>query len=270
MKSKKIICIIISALLLLVLLPLVIDWLIIGNKIPSNISSSDWVGFFGDYIGAIIGAIVSLAGIAITIRYTNSQNKKDRELQVRPYCSIKFIQDANLIGTNKILAELPIGCGSNYDNDEKPTTGIIYIKNIGLGPAVEFEFDVDELDDGREHYPVLLTRNTQTSSRATNLLQVGEEGAFPIYIWFNFDQITQNDFEVIEGLGETVKQSILNRYKSYDIVISMKYSDLYQNQYKQTIIIGVSIGAEYNTKNKAGTFIANFHLKETTIPQKTS
>lgn len=270
MKNKKVISLIVISLLFVFAIPLIIDWIIIGNDIQSNISNSDWVGFLGDYIGAIIGAVVSLVGIAITIRYTNSQNKKDRELQVRPYCSIKFIQDANLIGTNKVLAELPIGCGSNDDNDEKPTTGIIYIKNIGLGPAVEFEFDVDELDDGREHYPVLLTRNTQTVSRATNLLQAGEEGAFPIYIWFNFDPITQDDFEVIEGFGETLKFSLLKKYKSYDIKIYIKYSDLYQNQYQQTIIIGVSIGSEYNTKDKTGTFVADLNLKETTIPEKIS
>lgn len=62
------------------LLPLAIDWFIIGNSFPSNISNSDWVSFFGGYIGALIGAVVSLIGIIITIRYTNEQNKKDREL----------------------------------------------------------------------------------------------------------------------------------------------------------------------------------------------
>lgn len=81
--------------------PLVIDWLIIGNSFPSNVSNSDWVGFLGGYIGAIIGAVVSLIGIIITIRYTNEQNKMDRELQVRPYCSIRYVHDNKLVGTKK-------------------------------------------------------------------------------------------------------------------------------------------------------------------------
>ena len=83
MKKKTIFITILISLILIIGLPLAIDWLIIGSKFPSNIENSDWVGFFGGYIGALIGAIVSLAGIIITIRYTNEQNKKDRELQVK-------------------------------------------------------------------------------------------------------------------------------------------------------------------------------------------
>lgn len=80
MKVKKVFIILIVSLICIIMLPLAIDWLIIGNEFPSNIDNSDWVGFFGDYIGAIIGAVVSLIGIIITIRYTNEQNKRDREL----------------------------------------------------------------------------------------------------------------------------------------------------------------------------------------------
>ena len=37
--------------------PLIIDRLIIGNTVYSNISNSDWVSFLGSYIGAILGGI---------------------------------------------------------------------------------------------------------------------------------------------------------------------------------------------------------------------
>ena len=181
MKKKTIFITILISLILIIGLPLAIDWLIIGSKFPSNIENSDWVGFFGGYIGALIGAIVSLAGIIITIRYTNEQNKKDRELQVKPYCAMRYVHDDRLVGTNKIIAELPIGCEPKENNGPKYTS-IIYIKNIGLGPAVEFDFDVDEIDDGREHYLVLMQQNADTSNRSVDLLQPGEEAAFPIYI----------------------------------------------------------------------------------------
>lgn len=125
MKKKTIFIAALISIILIVGLPLAIDWLIIGNKFPSNIENSDWVGFFGGYIGSIIGAVVSLLGIIITIRYTNEQNKKDRELQVRPYCAIRYVHDNKLRGTNKIIAELPIGCEPEENNGVEYTS-IIY------------------------------------------------------------------------------------------------------------------------------------------------
>ena len=86
-----------------IILPLAIDWLIIGNSFPSNIANSDWVGFLGGYIGAIIGAVVSLVGIIITIRYTTEQNKEDRELQIRPYCTVRYVATPKTISTKKEL-----------------------------------------------------------------------------------------------------------------------------------------------------------------------
>ena len=96
--------------ILIVAVPVIIDWLIIGSDIPSNISNSEWVNFLGSYIGAVLGAMVSLAGIIITIRYTNEQNRIDRELQVRPYCSIRYVHESKIVGTDKELASILLGC----------------------------------------------------------------------------------------------------------------------------------------------------------------
>ena len=138
MKTKVILGIIVF-IVILALIPFVMDWIIIGSNFPSNINNSDWVGFLGSYIGAVLGALVSLAGIIITIKYTNEQNKLDRELQIRPYCSIRYVHDSKLVGTNKILGALPIECEPSKNNGPKHVS-ILYIKNIGLGPAIEFEF----------------------------------------------------------------------------------------------------------------------------------
>lgn len=109
MKTKVILGIIVF-IVILALIPFVMDWIIIGSNFPSNINNSDWVGFLGSYIGAVLGVLVSLVGIIITIKYTNEQNKLDRELQIRPYCSIRYVHDSKLVGTNKILGALPIEC----------------------------------------------------------------------------------------------------------------------------------------------------------------
>ena len=39
--------------------PIGIDKLIIGNSFPSNISNTEWVGFLGSYIGALIGGLLN-------------------------------------------------------------------------------------------------------------------------------------------------------------------------------------------------------------------
>lgn len=83
--------------------------------------------FLGSYIGAIIGALVSLIGIAATIKYTNEQNRIDRELQVRPYCTIRHVHDDKLVGTNRIIGSIPIGC-EPQENNGPCYTSILYVK----------------------------------------------------------------------------------------------------------------------------------------------
>ena len=268
--NKKIIFIIFVSLLVVILLPITIDWLIIGNNFPSNISNSDWVGFFGGYVGALLGAVVSLFGIIATIKYTNEQNKIDRELQVRPYCSIRYVHDDKIVGTNKVLAELPIGCEPE-ENDGPVCVNILYIKNIGLGPAIEFKFSLDDIDDGRKHYPILMQQNAEISNCYVNLLQVGEEAALPIYIYFNFDPIEEKDFI---DLGEqepfrfVIKPEIVGKYKNFEMVIHIKYSDMYQNQYSQKVTLYSNMHVSYDSDNKKGEHLCDINLKEITIPQK--
>ena len=118
---KKYGWIIIGSAIAVIVLPLAIDWFIIGNSFPSNISNSDWVGFIGGYVGAIIGAVVSLTGIVITIRYTNEQNREDRELQVRPYCSIRYVSNPNPKSVRKVktLDCFMLGCEPRENNSPR-------------------------------------------------------------------------------------------------------------------------------------------------------
>lgn len=269
-RKSQITVIITLSIIVILGLPIAIDWLIIGNNIPSNIANSDWVGFFGGYIGALIGALVSLVGIIITIRYTNEQNKKDRELQIRPYCSIRHVHEERLIGTNKIISELPIGCQPQENNGPRYVS-ILYLKNIGLGPAVEFKFNVDEIDDGREHYPILMQRNSDTSNRFVNLLQPGEEAALPIYIYFNFDPIREENFiELDESdlFKYTLKHEVMQKYKNFHIVIHVKYYDMYQNQYYQKITLSSNMRVEGKINEKQANHLCDINLKDVTTPIK--
>lgn len=270
LKNKKIIIILIITITLVIAFPLVIDWLIIGNSFPSNVSNSDWVGFLGGYIGAIIGAVVSLIGIIITIRYTSEQNKIDRELQVRPYCSIRYVQDNKLVGTKKILGTLPIGCEPKSNNGPGYES-IVYIKNIGLGPAIEFSFEVDEIDDGREHYLILMQRTPDYINNAVNLLQPGEEAAIPIIIYFNFDPVKAEDIEIhdeLDGLFKySIKPSVMSKYKNIDIVLTIKYCDMFKNEFSQKVILCSNMHMEI-TKDGKASHLCDINLKETTLSEK--
>lgn len=270
MKKKILICGVIL-LLLIVVLPLAIDWIVIGNNFPSNIGNSEWVGFLGAYIGALIGAAVSLAGIVITIRYTNDQNDKNRELQVRPYCTFRYVHDNKLVGTNKIIAELPIGCEPKENNGPRYTS-ILYIKNIGLGPAVEFDFSVDEILDDRQHYLIFMQQNEDVSNRRVNHLAPGDEAAFPIYFYFNFDKISANDFfdydEDTKMRGYGVKYEIMQKYKNFDVVIHMKYYDMFNNQYYQKITLSSNMYISEKPGEKKAEHKCDIYLKEITAPVK--
>lgn len=270
MKKKYIVLIIGISVAIVFTIPIIIDWLIIGNSITSNVSNSDWVGFLGGYIGSLIGSAVSLIGIIITIRYTSEQNKKDRELQIRPYCSIRYVHDDHIFGTDKIIGQLPIGCEPQENNGPR-YTGIIYIKNIGLGPAVEFNFNMDKIDDGRKHYQILMQRNSETANHATNLLQPGEEAALPLYIFFNFDPITEDDFyETDEDslCKYAVKANISWKYKNFDIIIHVKYHDMYQNTYYQKISLcsNMYVGGDFD--HKKASYQCDIKLKEITVPKR--
>lgn len=269
MKKKTLIIIILLFVVLIICIPIIIDWVIIGNNIPSNINNSDWVGFLGGYSGALIGGVISFIGIVLTIRYTNEQNRIHRELQVKPYCSIRHVHDDKLVGTNKLLFELTIGCEPS--NNQGPRyTSILYIKNIGLGPAIEFNFKVDEIDDGREHYPVFTCKNAYTSNHSVNLLQPNDEAALPIYIWFNFDRIEESDIEEYKD-GDMavrhVKQAIMNKYKDFNIILHMEYKDMFMNQYYQKITLTSTMSISYKTDIREAEHNCNLYLKEITNPK---
>ena len=52
--------------------PLLLDCLVFGNSIPSNISNEAWTGFLGSYIGGLC----TMAAVFITIKYYKDSDKK--------------------------------------------------------------------------------------------------------------------------------------------------------------------------------------------------
>ena len=58
--------------------PLFLEFFIFRNNFPSELYNDEWASFLGSFLGGLI----SLVGIYLTIRYTQEENKKEREYKI--------------------------------------------------------------------------------------------------------------------------------------------------------------------------------------------
>lgn len=244
MPKQTIFIVAIAALATACLLPVVLDIFVFGNDIPSNISNGEWASFLGGYIGAIVGAAISLIGICATIVHTKNENKKDRELQVRPHLQFKFQPREEYSQTRMVVGRLMYDCkpidieGIGWDKDGG-AYGLVLIKNVGMGPAINFKLSNGPIDDEREHSIVLAC----TADRAcdVNSLSPGEEGSIPIAIRCNFDLIPK-DAILGEEPYKGVHPSYMQKYKSHDIALRIAYEDILGHRFAHKVNLFVQIG----------------------------
>lgn len=265
--QKKFWFFIVSSIIVVVALPLIMDWLIIGNSFPSNISNSDWVGFFGGYIGALIGSIISLLGILWTIKFTREQNRADRELQIRPYLDIRYVPSTNkLVGKASWLGYVMI---NEYNNNEaelqETERGLLYLKNIGNGPATNINVDVLVENIKVEYRAKFNNQNTQVTS---NSVQHGEEGVLSFMILS--DSIAPSKDDLI--WDEDNRFADWNHVKfqmpsGYDIRIVLYYNDLLGNAFAQELKFKATYEMGYD-KEKGGKYHCSLHLAEIGVPEK--
>lgn len=71
---KRIIIVSTSILLVAIFVPIFIDRVIIASSIQSNITNEQWVGFLGNYTGAILGGIITMYALIETLLYNNNMN----------------------------------------------------------------------------------------------------------------------------------------------------------------------------------------------------
>ena len=150
MKSWIIFSLIILSILLVFGIPMIVDWLIIANDIPSNISNSDWVDFLGGYIGAIIGGIVSLIGIGVTIKFTKQQIalsqgqfSEQNRLNNQPILDFEISNILDVEDDETIV----MNCEYTLNNNDTFQKAVIefQVYNIGLGAALDIKYGI-ELD----------------------------------------------------------------------------------------------------------------------------
>ena len=263
-KSAKLILVIL-AIILLVIVPLCLDWLVIGNSFPSNVEDSDWIGFFGGYFGALIGAFASLGGVMLTIRFTREQSENDARLQVRPYCSFQYYNHAVRKESDQLIGHLAYGCEPK-ENENTHYSGVLYIKNVGMGPALDFQYSCSEINDSRKHFAVILQSNPEIESKKVNHLLPGEKAAFTFDILFNFDSIAEEDcFEIEREDGSTFPVYSLNpfkKYPSFEFTIRCLYNDIYNTVYYNDLKFYCQISISSNQ------YIVDVYLRDTSTQQK--
>lgn len=174
LKNIKIFILICIAMLLIAFIPLFIDWVIIGNSFPSNISNSDWISFLGGYIGVIIGSIVSLVGIMVTIHFTREQiqmTKAQFEEQKRlnniPVLDCEIIDITNDVDSDAITMD----CEYTLKNEEEfcTITAAFNIYNIGLGAAIDLKYGMKV--NGKEQDGVFWISENRTLRNQTSIIQ---------------------------------------------------------------------------------------------------
>jgi hypothetical protein len=108
-------------------------------------------------------------------------------------------------------------------------------------------------------------------NNAVNHLQPGEEAMIPVSIWFNFDPITEADIAFGEDdpwrKFHIINHEVLSKYKNFDIIITVKYCDIYQNEYAQKITLSADMRVSMTKEGKAK-HLCDVNLDETTTPVK--
>ncbi|RED83284.1 hypothetical protein [Cohnella phaseoli] len=80
--AKKYTAILIVAFMVVVLLPIILEFFIFRNKIYSSLSNGEWGGFLGSYLGGIISGIGTILAVWVTTKETRAiQNKTQDNIE---------------------------------------------------------------------------------------------------------------------------------------------------------------------------------------------
>lgn len=222
----------------IVLIPIFIDFIILGNKFPSNVNNNDWIGFLGSYVGALIGAVITLVGVIMTINYTRKEANEDRRLSIAPY--IKYTMLEKTLKTKQ--HNLDVFYFEKDDNTEINTT--VIMKNIGLGPVLNIEV-LDIYFNGEF--------TNRRSIGVPGVIEKDEEILLLIDLRLKLEEIKEDD--VIEDKTELpdslFRFNVPDNYKNVggELSFKIKYKDLMNNEYEQIVKIKVIIALESNINN---------------------
>ena len=174
MRKRVIFIILIS--LAIGILGALLSWWLAENYFSSSISKDAWLQFFGSYIGAVVGSLVTIVSVVYTILSEREiQNRefkqRDREylreikdnakMMVMPAFSLREVHPASEVFAYRQTYDMAGYSGKVYDpNNPKPGEyGVtLLLKNIGLGNAF-FPEIVSHENNGIEVHTKLCPEN---------------------------------------------------------------------------------------------------------------
>ena len=163
--------IILWIVIIMIAVPLIVYVLSEVSFLPVN-GGNDWAGFWGGYIGAIIGGLCTVVGVTQTIKHEREKEEVEKERSVLPYMGLLTLKtDIDLYFTNyqvgKIKKEncykrqgdyriqqyvflidkkkIDIQDGLNVDqikNKDFATFIPLDVENVGKGAAIGFRVGV--------------------------------------------------------------------------------------------------------------------------------
>ncbi len=232
----------IIVLFVLILLPYLIDLCVFGNSISSNLTNAEWASFLGGYIGALIGGIISLVGIILTIRFTKLENKKDRELQFRPYFVLWYDKTGNI--KNVDIIDILIHQFEDSEERGPIVKGAVYFKNIGVGPAIDCKVEIAPIEAQRKS-------KFRGSNAVFSAFESGKTMALGIQLYMGFENIPKDSLDIVNGRYQP-KAEVFNKYKNFEIKVTITYSDMLNNRFCQSIVLESHI--RINVMNGEGTY----------------
>lgn len=251
--------------------PLALDYFIFGNSIPSNLLNREWASFLGGFIGAFF----SIIGVVVTIQFTSSQNKKDRELQIRPYFDIGFRSKDIYSGLTKSIGIIPLQFSDGETKPEKNEFDItcsLQLLNAGLGSAIEIEYNYEIVNCDRSLGPVLLNPENHIFS---SCIQANEAAYLFIYLQTNCisqeiknHQKIQTQVDHNDVIAEIIKGNDIKNYGKIDIVITVFYKDILYNTFKQTITLQLDPSFSINDSKTLINYHYDICLVNISLPTK--
>lgn len=150
-KTYKKIIISVLVAVVLIIIPLGMDYFILGNSFPSNINNETWANFFASYLGGIS----TIAVFVLTIRYTENSREKDIQIQqserieerrigIKPYMTLNYLINANQDNIQEINYLTYKNCEWKLYNKEQEGNHLKFLlANLGAGNAIKLNIIVD-------------------------------------------------------------------------------------------------------------------------------
>ncbi|MGH2117287.1 hypothetical protein [Aerococcus sp. L_32] len=223
LNKKELSLLITKKMFLTVILPILIlivtiflPYIYIEKLMDYNISSSDWLSFYGGYLGAIIGAV----GVFFTLYITNKLANYDRTINIEThnenlrYSKIPFFL---IEESPKELRDPHFTFSMNKYGEFRNEVSLV-LKNIGEGFATDFYISTIKYNN---------VTNLDFSSNRPKTSLVNTQSDYEIKFNFYLEQNEQS--------------------KTEDIFIEIHFSDMFHNTYIQNFNFKIIFNSE--TKN---------------------